>query len=153
MLSEIDYRTASLVRIPRQHQEYAQVLRYGETELYRAHHDYFNPSLYSQDENTLRLIMNGKRNRMATVFCYLSDVAEGGETVFPRFNNGPQPSDMGDCSKGLLVEPERGKVIIFYSLLADGSRDPLSLHGACPVKDGVKWAANKWVWNMPMRYL
>ena len=21
------------------------------------------------------------------------------------------------------------------------------LHASCPVEDGVKWAANKWVWN------
>ena len=32
----------------------------------------------------------------------------------------------------------------------DGSTDELSLHGACPVVDGVKWAANKWVWNKPL---
>ena len=29
----------------------------------------------------------------------------------------------------------------------------LSLHGGCPVEEGVKWAANKWVWNAPMRYV
>src|SRR3546814_19013641 len=26
-----------------------------------------------------------------------------------------------------------------------GELEPHSLHGACPVKQGVKWAANKWV--------
>jgi len=80
------------------------------------------------------------------VFWYLSDVSEGGHTAFPRFNNAPQPRDFKDCSVGLLVKPERGKVIIFYSLTADGELDPLSLHGACAVKGEkeVKWAANKW---------
>ena len=39
---------------------------------------------------------------------------------------------------------ETGKVIIFYSMTADGKIDPKSLHGACPVlSDDVKWAANK----------
>jgi prolyl 4-hydroxylase len=150
---KIDYRTASLVRIPRSHQETVQVLRYGNTEYYSAHNDYFDPQDYQSDANTLRLIQNGKRNRLATVFWYLSDVAEGGETAFPRFNNAPQPVDFKDCTKGLLVKPQRGKVIIFYSLTANGDLDPLSLHGACAVKDGTKWAANKWVWNSPMTYV
>jgi prolyl 4-hydroxylase len=147
---KIDDRTASLVRIPRSHQEHVQVLRYGHTEFYSAHTDYFDPMDYQSDAGTLSLIQNGKRNRLATVFWYLTDVAEGGETAFPRFNNAPQPSDFKDCTKGLLVRPQRGKVIIFYSLTANGDLDPLSLHGACPVKEGIKWAANKWVWNFPI---
>ena len=78
---------------------------------------------------------------------FLSDVAEGGETIFPRWNGAPFPQDLSDCSTGLKVKPQKGKVIIFYNLLPDGEIDELSLHGACPVKDGVKWAANKWIWN------
>ena len=153
-LKTIDYRTAGLVRIPRSHQETVQVLRYGNTEFYSAHNDYFDPKDYQNDPSTLRLIDNGRRNRLATVFWYLSDVHEGGHTAFPRFNGAPQPTDFKDCSKGLLVKPERGKVIIFYSLTANGDLDPLSLHGACAVKgENVKWAANKWVWNAPMGYI
>lgn len=151
ILLDIDYRTASLTRIPRRHQEQVQVLRYGNTEYYTAHHDYFDPALYQKDRNTLQLIANGRRNRLATVFWYLSDVEEGGHTVFPRFNGGRE-RNFDDCETGLLVKPEEGKVIIFYSLNFDGSRDHHSLHGACPVKEGVKWAANKWIWNEPMSY-
>jgi len=154
VLKDIDYRTAGLVRIPRSHQETVQVLRYGNEEYYAAHNDYFDPKDYQNDQNTLHLIQHGRRNRLATVFWYLSDVSEGGHTAFPRFNGAPQPRDFKDCSVGLKVKPERGKVIIFYSLTADGDMDPLSLHGACAVKgDNVKWAANKWVWNAPMGYV
>ena len=39
---------------------------------------------------------------------------------------------------------------MFYSLKANGAHDDASLHGACPVVDGTKWAANKWVWNSPI---
>jgi len=152
VLVDIEYRTASLVRVPRNHQEDVQVLRYGYTEKYDSHHDYFDPSLYQNDKNTLRLIRDGRRNRMATVFWYLSDVQEGGETVFPRFNRGTERS-MTDCEIGLKVKPEKGKGIIFYSMTPDGEVDPNSLHGACPVKEGIKWAANKWVWNEPMGYI
>ena len=68
----LERRTARLTRIPRSHQEYMQVLRYGKTEKYSTHHDFFDPSLYQSDRHTLRLIQNGKRNRLATVFCYFS---------------------------------------------------------------------------------
>ena len=84
---------------------------------------------------------------------FLTDVEDGGHTAFPRFDKEPQPWDFDDCTKGLLVKPQRGKVIVFYSLTADGKGDEYSLHGACAVKEGIKWAANKWVWNTPMGFL
>lgn len=148
-INEIDRRTSLLVRIPQNHQEPPQVLRYVLNARYDQHTDYFNPALYANDKRTMRMIANGRKNRMATVLWYLSDVAEGGETTFPQIDNGPPVSNQQYCNVGLQVKPEKGKVIIFYSLLADGQFDPLSLHGACPVKEGTKWAANKWVWNEP----
>lgn len=152
-LKSIEHKTASLVRLPVNHQEPVQVLRYGKTEKYDSHHDYFEPSLYQKDSNTLSLIQHGRRNRMITVFWYLSDVAEGGETVFPRVDKVQAPPKQIQCQTGLRVRPQAGKVIIFYSQTPDGAMDPYSLHGACPVKEGVKWAANKWVWNAPMNYV
>jgi prolyl 4-hydroxylase len=109
-LDPIDHRTSSLVKIPRSHQEYVQVLRYGQTEKYDAHHDYFDPHLYQNDPSTMHLIQYGRKNRLATVFWYLTDVVEGGETIFPRAHRGPYPRSMQDCSVGLKVKPERGKV-------------------------------------------
>lgn len=152
LLTTLDDRTASLVRIPRNHQEPLQVLKYDINERYLSHTDYFPPELYKNDQNTLNLIQNGLKNRMITVFWYLSTVEDGGETVFPKFNGRMELSN-ADCSGGLLVQPEKGKVIIFYSLKTSGEVDAQSLHGACPVKQGLKWAANKWVWNHPMSYV
>lgn len=132
------------------------MLRYGHLEKYDTHHDYFDPSSYQNDAPTLRLIGHGRRNRMATVFWYLTDVQHGGETVFPRFDKGPNvPSNLAcrQSAKGLKVKPQRGKVIIFYNLTPEGKTDVYSLHGACPVQEGIKWAANKWVWNEPMGYM
>jgi len=154
ILTEIDDRVASLTRIPKSHGEHVQVLRYGHNEKYDCHHDYFNPNLYKTDHGTLNLIQNGKRNRFATVFWYLTDVDDGGETIFPRHGGAPQPYDLSSCEVGLKVKPQKGKVIIFYSLDAAGNLDDLSLHGACRVGEGnVKWAANKWIWNAPMGYV
>ena len=156
ILTAIDHRTASLSRIPKVNQEILQVLRYGTTEKYDAHHDYFDPKDYQSDKNTLNLIQNGKKNRYATVFWYLTTVNEGGETIFPHYRNKPLPRGYvhSDCRYGLKVKPQKGKVIIFYSLDAAGQMDQTSLHGACPVigDDDVKWAANKWIWNAPMGF-
>ncbi|KAL7571316.1 hypothetical protein ACA910_007637 [Epithemia clementina (nom. ined.)] len=167
LLRRLEDRVASLTRVPRSHQEHVQVLRYGLGEKYDYHTDYFDVSLYSQDRSTLALTKHGRRNRLATVFWYLSNVTAGGETAFPTtfgadwyqrtsedsVCNFPDGSSSSSSSSGLLVKPERGKVIIFYSLLMSGKVDPNSLHEACPVKEGTKWAANKWIWNEPMHFI
>jgi prolyl 4-hydroxylase len=152
MVRDIDFRTASLTRVPVNHQEHVQVLRYGLDEKYDSHHDFFDPQLYKNDAATQDLIKNGRRNRFATVFWYLSDVEKGGETVFPRFNRRREIS-FTDCSGGLRVKPQKGKVIIFYNMSPNGKVDPYSLHGACPVESGVKWAGNKWIWNAPQVFI
>jgi len=153
MLQEFEIRTAQLTRTPLQHQELYQILKYGKGQKYDAHLDYFDISHYRNDQSVLHLTKNGKQNRFATVFFYLSDVEKGGETVFPRFNKAPQPYDMADCTKGLKVKPQKGKVIIFYSIHPNGDYNPYSLHGACPVEEGIKWAGNKWIWNAPINFV
>ncbi|CAN0471201.1 unnamed protein product [Laminaria digitata] len=50
----------------------------------------------------------GRKNRMVTVFWYLSDVEEGGETIFPRFGGRTGPVDFSDCTKGLKIKPVVG---------------------------------------------
>eukprot|EP00438_Fugacium_kawagutii_P017181 Skav215695 [mRNA] locus=scaffold3538:33758:68487:+ [translate_table: standard] len=108
------------------------------------HTDYFDTDMYAQDQQIQSMTKQGLFNRLATVFFYLTDVEEGGETNFPRTDGLPQPSDFGDCSKGISVHPRRGRIIIFYSLHPSGKPDPYSLHAGCEVKQGTKWSANKW---------
>ena len=54
--------------------------------------------------------------RLATVFFYLNNVTSGGATNFPRAataqypHGGPQVTDYFDCSNGLSVYPQEGKV-------------------------------------------
>jgi prolyl 4-hydroxylase len=51
------------------------------------------------------------------------------------------------CYTQFAVPPRKGDAILFYSQTPDGTLDPSSFHGACPVLSGTKWAANLWVWN------
>jgi hypothetical protein len=58
-LERVDKRTASLVRIPRSHQEHVQVLRYGLTEKYDAHHDYFGKLIVSNRDGIFFVLILG----------------------------------------------------------------------------------------------
>jgi prolyl 4-hydroxylase len=149
IVRQINKRTADLVKVPVSHQEDVQVLRYEKNQKYDQHTDYFPADSHQNNPDILKMIDYGYRNRMITVFWYMSDVDAGGHTIFPRAGGKPQPSTMSDCSKGLKVPPKKRKVIVFYSMLPNGEGDPMSLHGGCPVEEGIKYSGNKWVWNKP----
>jgi prolyl 4-hydroxylase len=96
---------------------------YNHMEHYSAHHDFFDPAAYASNPEMLASVEHGAKNRLATVFFYLNNVTDlpdvshgGGQTNFPRAvtaewpNGGPQPRDYFDCSKGLSVYPQGGKV-------------------------------------------
>ena len=44
-----------------------------------------------------------------------------------------------------------GMALLFYSLALDGGQDPASLHTGCPIIQGVKWTATKWIHTRPFR--
>lgn len=152
LLRRLDRRVAALTRLKTNHQEYSQILRYGEGEKYAAHHDFFDPDNYKSSKEIQSLTKKGLFNRLATVFFYLSTVEAGGETNFPRAGGLDQPSNFEKCDTGISISPREGRIIIFYSQDAAGRLDDHSLHGGCAVKKGVKWSANKWIWNKPMGY-
>ncbi|OQS00094.1 hypothetical protein THRCLA_06232 [Thraustotheca clavata] len=128
ILLDIDNRVAELVKVDITHQEAVQVLRYEKTQKYDHHTDYFDANFYQTAPDFLESIEYGHKNRMITVFWYMSDVQAGGHTIFPRAGGQPIPSTFTDCSIGLKVKPQKGKVIVFYSMLPNGDLDPMSLH-------------------------
>lgn len=43
------------------------------------------------------------------------------------------------------VKPQKGDALLFFSLHPDATTDSDSLHGSCPVIEGEKWSATKWI--------
>lgn len=43
------------------------------------------------------------------------------------------------------VKPRKGDALLFYSLYPDATPDTASLHAGCPVDEGEKWSATKWI--------
>jgi len=107
---------------------------------------------YAGNAQMRRDTNDGNKNRLATIFFYLTNVTEGGATNFPRAGGLPTPYDYFDCSHGLSVYPKAGNAIIFYSLHPSLELDPLSLHGGCDVVKGTKYAANFWMWSEPYHF-
>jgi len=139
-IRNIEKKIADFTFIPVENGEGLQVLHYEVGQKYEPHFDYF-----LDDFNT----KNGGQ-RMATVLMYLSDVEEGGETVFPaakgNFSSVPWWNELSDCGKeGLSVKPKMGDALLFWSMKPDATLDPSSLHGGCPVIKGNKWSATKWI--------
>ncbi|XP_072957613.1 probable prolyl 4-hydroxylase 6 [Typha angustifolia] len=139
IVSRIEERIAAWTFLPEENAEPIQVLHYGIGQKYDAHFDYF------QDKK------NQARggHRAATVLMYLSDVKMGGETVFPNAEGGQsqlKDETWSECARqGYAVKPSKGDAVLFFSLNVDGTTDPHSLHGSCPVIEGEKWSAPKWI--------
>ncbi|KAL6507616.1 hypothetical protein OROGR_023811 [Orobanche gracilis] len=124
IVQRIENRIADFTFIPVEHGEGLQVLHYEVGQKYEPHYDYF------QDEYNTQ---NGGQ-RIATVLMYLSDVEEGGETVFPaargNVSSVPWWNELSECGKGgLSVKPKMGDALLFWSMMPDATLDSSSLHG------------------------
>jgi prolyl 4-hydroxylase len=110
--------------IPDTHSEYLQLLRYEPGQFY-AKHSY----VIARDKHRAPGL------RIMTVFLYLNNVEQGGETRFPNIDK--------------MVQPKQGRVVIWPNVLNAfvTTADPLTMHEALPVIKGVKYAANSWIHN------
>ncbi|TKY70637.1 prolyl 4-hydroxylase 9 [Spatholobus suberectus] len=136
ILDAIEEKIAKATKIPRTHGEAFNILRYQAGQKYNSHYDVFDPAEYGPQ----------KSQRVASFLLYLTDVPEGGETMFPFENGFNMDGSYGfeECI-GLRVRPRKGDGLLFYSLFPNGTIDPTSLHGSCPVIKGEKWVATKWI--------
>ncbi|CAM4773713.1 unnamed protein product [Rotaria magnacalcarata] len=102
-----------------------QIANYGVGGHYEPHFDFSR----RREKDPLSRLSAG--NRIATWLTYMSDVEEGGATVFPL--------------AGGHLKPKKGGAAFWYNLYASGEGDYNTRHAACPVLIGNKWVANKWI--------
>ncbi|KAL5209238.1 hypothetical protein ABZP36_004861 [Zizania latifolia] len=137
-LAEVEKKIAKATMIPRYHGEPFNVLRYEIGQKYASHYDAFDPAQYGPQ----------KSQRVASFLLYLTDVEEGGETMFPYevssdispcilsvdsnlflvdSQNGENMDVEYDYEKciGLKVKPRKGDGLLFYSLMVNGTIDPV----------------------------
>lgn len=142
IVARIEDKIAAWTFLPKENGEDMQVLRYEHGQKYDPHYDYFS--------DKVNIARGG--HRIATVLMYLSDVAKGGETVFPAAEEPAhrgqhaKDEDLSDCARrGVAVKPRKGDALLFFSLHPDATTDQNSLHAGCPVLEGEKWSATKWI--------
>lgn len=126
VVDAIENRIAELVKIPKSHGETLSVLRYTVGQEFKPHHDYFDPNIPG-----FQNWIDQQGQRIATVLLYLSDVEEGGETVFPLLK--------------ISVKPRKRNLLFFSNVRKNGIPDPYSLHAGAPITKGEKWVASKWL--------
>lgn len=118
---QILMKIENITGIPDANSEFLQLLRYTPGQYYRTHHDYV-PHDFERAQGV----------RILTVFLYLNDVEEGGETNFPKLD--------------LTVKPKKGAALIWPNvfMLNPDAADNRLMHQAMPVIKGTKYAANAW---------
>ncbi|MQM18248.1 hypothetical protein Taro_051235 [Colocasia esculenta] len=112
-------RQVALTHSSSEHGEGLQILHYEGGQKYEPHFDFFVDELNTK-----------KGGQWIATVIYLSDVVEGGETIFPKLNGGSLPcyEDLSACgSKGLAVKPEMGDAFLFWTMNLDATPDLSSL--------------------------
>lgn len=114
-------RLSDFVGLPSTNSEHLQFLKYELGEKYDVHHDMIPDHVEAP-----------QGPRVLTAYIYLNDVPAGGGTEFDKL--------------GLIVQPKRGKVVLWANVLDSDlyEADDRTSHGALPVEQGTKYGSNAW---------
>jgi len=127
-LNELYRRVSELIGVPYENFESMEFIKYGPGQLNSEHFD------VSREHSP------GVGKRVLTVFFYLSDVEDGGETAFPR------------AKPPLTIKPKKGKMMIWANVQKKIDQTlRSSVHAALPVQAGTKICANLWVHSTSFR--
>ncbi|XP_028164103.1 prolyl 4-hydroxylase subunit alpha-1-like [Ostrinia furnacalis] len=124
VIARISQRVADMTGLSMDTAEHLQVVNYGIGGHYEPHFD------FSRKHESLINYLNAG-NRIGTVLFYMSDVAQGGATVFTKL--------------GVSLFPIKGAAAFWYNLHPSCEGDLATRHAACPVLRGSKWVSNKWI--------
>ena len=123
-----------------------RVVKYARDDKIQVHYDWF-PLIRS--ETGLPHMPMRPNNRLGSIFAYVEDDCDGGETYFPDVNGVPENANSAKFSisendKGLLVKPYRGNAVFWNNLYPNGSGDIRTAHAGMPVTRGTKIGINLW---------
>ena len=84
-------------------------------------------------EEQVNLVKSG--DMVATFMAWMKDTELGGATAFTEqhFES--------------VVHPTKGSAAFWINLSSCHTKDPRSMHAACPVLKGSKWILNKWIYS------
>eukprot|EP00536_Pseudo-nitzschia_multiseries_P008739 jgi/Psemu1/257491/estExt_Genewise1Plus.C_2280034 len=161
------------------HGDGLQILRYNVSKAYNSHMDWIEDHTGQLKHDYDSAGTGGNRFATILLYMSDLGENDGGETVFPHGVPEHIPveqritkqqaikqlraSERGSvlkpgsweeeltalCRSQLSVRPHSSRAVLFYSQHPNGAADRDSLHGACPVLNDQKYAANLWVWNTP----
>jgi prolyl 4-hydroxylase len=129
-VAALDARLAALSGLAPTHGEPLQGQRYAVGQEFKSHTDYFEPD--GADFKTYCAVAG---QRTWTFMIYLNDVEAGGATRFKVIDK--------------IVQPERGKLIIWNNQRPDGRVNPASLHHGMKVRAGTKYVITRWYREKP----
>lgn len=102
--------------------ENTQIVKYEVGQQYKTHYDYF-PNNY--------LLKINNNQRQYTIFIYLNDVDDGGETEFPNL--------------GIKIKPKKGSALFWKNCNDPENCFANSLHQGLPPIVGKKYGMNVWM--------
>ena len=117
-------KLTSLLSSDADHLEILQVLNYKEGQQFNAHTDGF--------QGPVSACGFEGANRVATVFTYLNDVVNGGQTVFPVID--------------LKITPKKGMAVVHFPSDLHQREDERTLHEGSIALD-EKWLLTTWLWS------
>lgn len=135
-------RVSALAGFDKGHAEDIGINRYQRSQYFKPHFDYMQEDQLAYDKRFENC------QRAATALIYLSDVEEGGETIFIRSRNSPNYDYDPNNPDHLAVKPKRGRVLIWYDMHPfTETIDDRTLHAGSPVVIGTKIAATIFLRN------
>lgn len=130
--------------------ESPQIVKYAEGgDHYRTHTDWFDVPKWDTPIPGSHDPAPRPSNRLGSIFAYLVDDCERGETYFPHVTSVMPTADgrkfaLADSDTGLLVRPKRGNAIFWNNLHPNGTGDERTAHASLPIEGGTKVGLNIW---------
>ncbi|KAL9257013.1 putative prolyl 4-hydroxylase 7 [Drosera capensis] len=160
VVSRIEARIATWPFLSLKNGEAMQILHYENGQMYEPHFDYFHDKVNQQlgGHRVATVLMlkwaasedlrDNDNDLEYFISIFMLGAFENGRdalfftTLYGILLSHRIPSGI---DHELAFKPRKGDALLFFSLHPDATTDTSSLHGSCPVIEGEKWSATKWI--------